>query len=120
LAIFAIFIACLGLFGLASFSVKQRQKEIGIRKVLGQSVFKIILMFIYDVNKLILLSFVISIPISIYVLNKWLHNFAYHITIDWVLIFVSGILAFFVAIGTVIIHAYSLAVSNPVDSLRNE
>lgn len=116
----AIFISCLGLFGLASFSVERRTKEIGVRKVLGASVSKIILLLTKDFSKWIILANIIAWPTAWFAMNSWLQNFAYrtHIGI-WIFIF-SASLAIFIALLIVSYQSIRAALANPVDSLRYE
>ncbi len=116
----AIFIACLGLFGLASFSAQQRTKEIGVRKVLGASVGQIISLLSIDFLKLILIAFVIASPIAWYFMNRWLQNFAYQIDISWWIFALAGVLAMLIALITVSFQAVKAALANPVNSLRSE
>jgi putative ABC transport system permease protein len=119
-AILAIFIACLGLFGLAAFTAERRTKEIGIRKVLGASVGNIILLLSKDFAKLVLTGFIVSLPFSYYVMNRWLQNFAYHIDIGWWVFALSGGLALIIALLTVSYQAVRAAIANPVKALRYE
>ncbi|MES1220223.1 MAG: FtsX-like permease family protein, partial [Bacteroidota bacterium] len=118
--IIAIFIACLGLFGLAAFSAEQRTKEIGIRKVLGASVGSVTALLSKDFIKLILISIVIASPVAWYFMNKWLQNFEYRITISWWMFAAAGLLAVLVALITVSFQAVKAALMNPVKSLRTE
>ena len=115
-----IFIACLGLFGLATFTAEQRKKEIGIRKVLGASVAGIMNLISLDFLKLVLVAFLIASPLAWYAMNRWLQNFAYRITIDWWIFALAGILAVLIALATVSFQAIKAALANPVKSLRTE
>ena len=116
----AIFIACLGLFGLASFVTEQRKKEIGIRKVMGATVFELINMLSKEFTKWILIANIIAWPVAYYIMNNWLNTFAYRINITlWVFI-LSGIIALLIALLTVSSHAVKAATTNPVESLRYE
>jgi len=116
----AIFISCLGLFGLASFSVERRTKEIGVRKVLGASVSKIILLLTKDFSKWIFLANIIAWPTAWFAMNRWLQNFAYRTDIGiWIFIF-STSLAFIIALLIVSYQSIRAALANPVDSLRYE
>jgi putative ABC transport system permease protein len=117
---FAIFIACLGLLGLSLFTTAQRMKEIGVRKVLGASVSNIVLLLSKDFIKLIIVSFLIASPIAWYVMHNWLEGFAYRIPISWWIFPSAGLLAFFIAIGTVSFQTMRAAAMNPVTSLRSE
>lgn len=119
-AALAIFVACLGLFGLAMFSTIQRTKEIGVRKVLGASVSNILMLVSKDFLILVLIASVIAFPIAWYAMNSWLQNFAYRININWQVFAVAGIVAFFVALVTISFQAIKSAIANPVKSLRTE
>ncbi len=116
----AILIACMGLFGLVAFSARQRIKEIGIRKVLGASVFSITQLLSKDFLKLVAVAFVIASPIAWYAMNKWLQDFAYRITISWWVFFMAGAVALFIALATVSFQSIKTAISNPIKSLRTE
>ncbi|WP_184550332.1 ABC transporter permease [Mucilaginibacter sp. FT3.2] len=116
----AIVIACLGLFGLAAYAAEQRTKEIGIRKVLGASVAAITRMLSLDFVKLVGISILIASPIAWYLMNLWLRDFAYRISIQWWVMVVAGCAALVIAIITVSFQAIKAAVANPVDSLKNE
>ena len=112
--------ACLGLFGLAFFVARQREKEIGIRKVLGASPVDIVSLLSGKYVPLILVSAAIACPAAWYFMGKWLQGFAYRIDIG-ALVFVSAVVAaFLVAMGTVAVQGLRAASANPVDSLRNE
>jgi predicted permease len=116
----AIFISCLGLFGMASFTAEQRTKEIGIRKVLGASVMNIVALISKDFIVLLIVSNVIAWPVAYYLMDKILSNYAYRTSIAaWVFV-VSGMMAVFIALLTVCIKIVKAAFSNPVDSLRYE
>ena len=119
-AIIAIAIACLGLFGLATFTAEQRTKEIGIRKVLGASVFGITSLLSRDFVKLILIAIVIASPIAWLAMNKWLNNFAYKTDISWWMYAATGALAIIIALATISFQAIKAAMANPVKSLRSE
>ncbi|GEO09218.1 ABC transporter permease [Segetibacter aerophilus] len=119
-ALIAGLIAGMGLFGLATFSAQQRIKEIGIRKVLGASVTQITTLLSKDFVKLVIIAFIIASPIAGYVMNKWLQNFAYKVTISWWIFLSAGIIAIIIAILTVGFQAVKAAVANPSDSLRTE
>lgn len=116
----AIFIACLGLFGLATFSVEQRIKEIGIRKVLGASVFQISKLVSKDFLVLVIISLLIATPLSWYSMNEWLQSFAYQTEITWWVFAIAGVVAVLIALVTVSSQAIKAALSNPVESLRSE
>jgi putative ABC transport system permease protein len=119
-ALIAIFIACLGLFGLAAFSAQQRIKEIGIRKVLGASVTDITGLLSKDFLVLVVIAIIIASPIAWWGMNKWLMDFAYRTNIDWWVFAVAGFAAVFIALLTVGTQAIKAAISNPVKSLRTE
>ncbi len=116
----SIFLACLGLLGLASLAAVNRIKEIGIRKVLGASVTSIVTLLSKDFLKLVLLAFIIATPIAWYFMNKWLQDFAYRINISAWLFVIAGIVALGIALITVSLQAIKAALSNPVKSLRSE
>lgn len=116
----AIVIACLGLFGLTTYIVEQRTKEVGIRKVLGASVSGIVALLSKDFVKLVLLAFVIAIPITWWAMDKWLADFAYRIDMEWWMFALTGLAAVAIALLTVTAQAIKAALANPVDSLRNE
>ena len=116
----AIFIACLGLFGLASFTAEKRTKEIGIRKVLGASVSGIVLFLTKEFTKWVILANLIAWPISYYAMSRWLQNFAYHVNIGIWTFLLSAALALVTALITISFQAVKTASSNPVDSLRYE
>ena len=118
--ILTICIACLGLFGLITFTTRQRVKEIGIRKVLGATVSNLVSMLTTGLLKLVVLSMLIAIPISWIVMNKWLQDFAYRINISWWVFFLSGLIAILIALTTVSFQAIKAAIANPVESLRSE
>jgi putative ABC transport system permease protein len=119
-AILAIFIACLGLFGLATFTAEQRTKEIGIRKVLGASVANITNLLSKDFLKLVLVAVVLASPIAYYLMDKWLQDFAYRIEISWWVFALAGVLAVLIAFLTVGYQSVRAALANPVKSLRTE
>jgi putative ABC transport system permease protein len=116
----AICISCLGLFGLAAFSAEQRNKEIGIRKVLGASVSGIVQLLSGDFLKLVLLAFLIATPISWWAMNKWLQGFAFKVPISWWMFAIAGFVTIVIALLTVSSQAVKAAVTNPVKSLRSE
>jgi len=116
----AIVIACLGLFGLALFSIQQRTKEIGIRKVLGASVTGIAGLLSGDFIRLVFIAILLASPVSWYVMNRWLQDYSYRITISWWLFVIAGVLAILIALCTVSFHAIKAAIANPVKSLRTE
>jgi putative ABC transport system permease protein len=116
----AIFIACLGLFGLSAFTITQRVKEIGVRKVLGASVPQIVLELSKDFLKLVLIASVIGLPVAWFSMNKWLLDFASRVTISWWILASAGIIALIIAFATISIQSIKAALANPVDSLRSE
>lgn len=116
----SIFLACLGLFGLAALAAVNRTKEIGIRKVLGASVPGIIALLSKDFLKLIIISLLIATPIAWYFMHKWLQDFAYRIHIGWWVFIIAGIAAVMTALITISFQAIKAAVANPVKSLRTE
>lgn len=119
-SILAIIIACLGLFGLASFSSTQRTKEVGIRKVLGASVPEIVRLFTIAYLKLMLIAIFIGAPICYFLMDKWLQNFAYHISIHWWLMVLPALLLIVISLITISSNAIKSGYANPVDSLKNE
>jgi putative ABC transport system permease protein len=119
-SILAIVVACMGLFGLATYAAEQRIKEIGIRKVLGASVSGIVNMLSVDFIKLILVSAMIAFPIAWWAMHKWLMNFAYRIDISWWIFLVAAAIALFIALTTISYQAIRAALMNPVKSLRTE
>lgn len=119
-SILAIVVACMGLFGLATYAAEQRIKEIGIRKVLGASVSGIVEMLSVDFVKLVMVSAVIAFPISWWAMNKWLTNFAYRIDISWWIFLVAAGIALLIALSTISFQAIRAALMNPVKSLRTE
>jgi ABC-type antimicrobial peptide transport system permease subunit len=116
----AVFIAGLGLFGLASFAAEKRAKEIGIRKVLGSSVAAVIYLLCKDFIKLVVLANLFAWPVSLLVMNNWLQNFPYHTGINWLIFILAGTAALVITLLTVSIRTVKAALINPVDSLRNE
>ncbi|QJD97125.1 FtsX-like permease family protein [Mucilaginibacter robiniae] len=118
--IMAILISCLGLFGLAAFSAEQRNKEIGIRKVLGASIAGIVQLLSVDFLKLVLVALLIAIPVAWWCMSQWLQSFAYRTSISWWMFALSGLIAMVIALGTIGFQAVKAAVLNPVKSLRSE
>ncbi|MHA4810741.1 ABC transporter permease [Flavitalea flava] len=119
-AMLTIFISCIGLFGLASLSIQQRTKEIGVRKVLGASVLTISRLLSKNFLFLVLIAFFIAMPAAWYAANRWLENFAYKIPISWVTFALAALLTLVVAMITVGYHTLRAALANPIRSLRNE
>lgn len=116
----AIFIGCLGLYGLASFMAQQKTKEIAIRKSLGASVTHIVAMFSKEFIMLIIIAFAIAVPVTWYVMNQWLQEFAFHIEISWIVFAIGIVSTLFITILTVGYRSLRAAGANPVDSLKNE
>jgi len=119
-SILAIFIACLGMFALASFNTEQRTKEIGVRKVLGASVSGIVFLFTKDFLKLVLVAVVFATPLAYLILDRWLEDFAYRVSINPVIFIVSAVTTFLIALITIAFQAVKAANANPVKSLRYE
>lgn len=117
-ALLSVFLSCLGLFGLALFSIEQRTKEIGIRKVLGASVASITTLLSTDFLRLVVIAIVIASPVSYYFMNKWLQDFAYRIDIEWWIFAISAVLAVLIAFLTVGYQSVKAALANPVKTLR--
>jgi putative ABC transport system permease protein len=116
----AIFIACLGLFGLSAFTITQRVKEIGIRKVLGATTGSIVELISKDFLLLVVIAAVIAFPVAWYAMHHWLQNFAYRIDIAWWVFILAGIIAIVIAFATISFQAIKVATSNPVKNLRSE
>jgi len=116
----AIFVACLGLFGLASFTATKRFKEIGVRKVLGSSVQSIVVLLSKDLLKPVLIATCIALPVGYWAMNKWLQTFAYKTTLSWWIFVLAAFITFGIALITVSIKAIRAAIANPVKSLRTE
>lgn len=120
LALMTIFVACLGLFGLVTFTAEQRIKEIGIRKVLGSTVNQIVGMLAKDFIKLVGISLVIAFPAGYFFMDMWLENFAYHIDIAWWIYALAAGITLLIAFGTICLRSVKAALMNPVDSLKSE
>jgi putative ABC transport system permease protein len=120
LASLGIFIACLGLFGLAAFMAEQRTKEIGVRKVLGADVAGIIALLSTDFLKLVFFAIVLAVPMAWFAANQWLSGFAYKTELSWWIFAIAGSAAIFIALFTVSFQSIKAAIANPIDSLRNE
>ena len=120
IALATIFIACLGLFGLATYSADQRIKEIGVRKVLGATVFNLTSLLSKDFLKLVLIAACIAFPVAWYATNQWLQQYAYHINVQWWVFLIAGVLAVSIALLTICYQAIKAAMANPVKSLRTE
>ena len=118
--VLAIFISCLGLFGLSAYVANQRKKEIGIRKVLGASINNILVMLNKEFIKLVLFAVIFAVPVSAYVMNNWLSNFAYRINLTAGMFILSGLITLLIALLTVSYQSLTAAASDPVDSLMEE
>ncbi|MFK7757864.1 MAG: FtsX-like permease family protein [Flavobacteriales bacterium] len=118
--ILAIFVACLGLFGLAAFLAEKRRKEIGVRKVLGASIINITYLFNKDFTRLVIISLILAFPMAYYIMNLWLQKFSYRIDLSWQTFITAGAAALVLAILTVSIQGIKAAIANPVKSLRSE
>jgi putative ABC transport system permease protein len=116
----AIFVGCLGLFGLAAYSAERRRKEVGIRKVLGASTKGVVVLLSKDFVKLVVISLLIASPVAWYFMNKWLRDFAYRINISWWIFILAAALTILIALLTVSFQAIKAAIANPVKSLRTE
>jgi len=119
-ALLAIVICCLGLFGLTSFVAEQRRKEIGVRKVLGATVLNVWNLLSKDFVRLVLISLLLSIPVSYYFMYKWLQNYQYRTNISWWVFVIAAVGAIAITIITVSYQAIKAAIANPVKSLRTE
>ena len=119
-AILGIFISCLGLYGLSAFMAEQRTKEIGVRKVLGASVFNLVYLLSSGITKLIVIAIIIAIPVSWYAVNGWLAGFAYHINVSWLVFFIAAFAALSIAWITVSYESVKAAIVNPIKSLKTE
>jgi putative ABC transport system permease protein len=119
-SVLAILIACLGLFGLATYAAEQRNKEIAIRKVIGASTSNIINILSADFIKLVCISILTASPVGWFAMNKWLQNFAYRINISWMVFAVAGLIAIAIALITISFQSIKAAIANPVKSLRTE
>ena len=116
----AFFVSCLGLFGLALFASEQRKKEIGLRKVNGSGIGQIVWVLSADITKLIIISFVLACPVSYYLMEKWLQNFAYRTNITVWIFGITILLTYFIALSTIGYQSYKAAAANPVNTLRSE
>lgn len=119
-SVITILIACMGLFGLVTYTAEQRTKEIGIRKVLGASITQVTGMLSGDFIKLVLIASLIAFPVAWWSMNKWLQSFAYRIDISWWVFVIAGVLAILVTLITISFRAIRAAMTNPVKSLRTE
>jgi ABC-type antimicrobial peptide transport system permease subunit len=119
-AFIAVFISCMGLFGLSMFMAEQRTKEIGIRKVIGASVSGIVALLSGNFLLLVTIAFVIASPLAWWAMNKWLQDFAYRTDIGWTVFAMTALIALFIALVTISFQAIKAAMANPVKSLRTE
>ncbi|HEK20195.1 MULTISPECIES: ABC transporter permease [unclassified Mucilaginibacter] len=119
-AIVAIIISCLGLFGLAAFTAEQRGKEIGIRKVLGASIASLVSLLSVEFIVLVIIALIIAAPLAYWLMNLWLQNFAYRISLQWWIFIAAGFVAVLIAFATVGLQTIKAAMANPVKSLRSE
>ena len=116
----AIILSCMGLFGIASIIIRQRVKEIGVRKVLGASVSGIVALVSKEFIKPVIIAFLIAVPIGWWAMNKWLQNYAYRVNVQWWVFAIAGIAAVLITICTVSFQSIKAAIANPVKSLRTE
>jgi len=116
----AIFVACLGLFGLAAFTAQQRTKEIGVRKVMGASVSSIIILLSREFGRLLLIAVVLAVPVSWYFMNSWLQDFYFRINLGPGIFVIAGVITIAIAWITMSWQSIKAATANPVDSLRDE
>ena len=119
-AAIAIFISCLGLLGLATYTAQVRTREIGVRKVLGANIGGIIRLLAMNFLKLVFIAILIAVPVAWYLTDKWLQDFAYRINISWTVFAIAGVLAMLIAILTISFQSIRAAIANPVKSLRTE
>jgi hypothetical protein len=119
-SVLAIFVACLGLFGLATFTTEQRLREVGVRKVLGASVASIVKLLSRDFLTLVAFAVIISVPLGWWAIGRWLENFAYRIDLEWWMFIMAGIVAIAIASFTISFQSISAARTNPAKTLRSE
>ncbi|MEL6925738.1 MAG: FtsX-like permease family protein, partial [Bacteroidota bacterium] len=119
-AFIAMLISCLGLLGLIGFIAKQKTKEIGVRKVLGASVFSIVVLLSRDLLRLVAVAFLIAVPITWYFMRDWLGNFAYGVQMNWWVFLLAGLGALGIAFLTMCLHSIRAATADPIKSLRND
>jgi putative ABC transport system permease protein len=119
-SVLTIFIACVGLFGLSAYMASQRTKEIGIRKVLGSTGSKIVMLLSKDFSKLVLLAFIPAVPVSYFVMDRWLKSFSYRTSISLWIFLLAGLAALLVAQITVSFQALKAANAHPADAIRTE
>lgn len=116
----AIFIGCLGLFGLAAYTTEQRTKEIGIRKVLGASVINVLMVLSKEFAKLIIIGFCFAVPVSYFVMNNWLRNFTFRVELSVMTFLIAGALTLLIALMTVSYQVVKAASKNPIETLKYE
>ncbi|MBS1950602.1 MAG: acidobacterial duplicated orphan permease [Cytophagales bacterium] len=116
----ALFISCLGLFGLASFTLEQGRKSVAVRKVMGASVSEIVMMMSKDFLKLVLMGMLLAAPVAYFAMNRWLQGFVYNVGFGWIVFFYAAVVGLVVAFTTVSYHSLKAALSNPVESLKSE
>jgi ABC-type antimicrobial peptide transport system permease subunit len=116
----SILISCLGLFGLSAFTAEQRSKEVGVRKVLGSSVFEIVFMLSKEYAKLIVIAFIIAVPFGYYLMQDWLNNFEFRTVLEPHVFLLAGLISLIIGALTISFKSYQAAVVNPVKSLKNE
>jgi putative ABC transport system permease protein len=119
-ALFAVFIACMGLFGLSAINASNRTKEIGIRKVLGAEVGDIFVQLSRGFFGVVGVAILVATPVAWWVMNRWLEDFAYRIELRWWMFFLVGVVVLLIALVTVSYQTVKAALANPVDSLRTE
>jgi ABC-type antimicrobial peptide transport system permease subunit len=119
-AALAIFISCLGLYGLSAFLAERRTKEIGVRKVMGASVLHVVYLLSKTFTKPILIAMIFAAPLAWFVMNEWLDSFAFHVTISWTIFLIAFLASLFIAWLTVSFESIKAAIANPSESLRNE
>jgi putative ABC transport system permease protein len=119
-SLLAIFIACLGLFGLSSFTTETRTKEIGIRKVLGASLSKIVTLLSKEYTKWVLVANIIACPVAYFTMDRWLNNFAYRVSIGWTVFILTALLTFVITLFTVSYQSIKAALGDPAEALRYE
>ena len=118
--LFAIFVSCLGLYGLVTLITVQRTKEIGIRKVLGATVNQLFALMTKDFIKLVFWALVIALPVAGFMMSKWLSSYAYHVSLNWTMFVIPGLLVFFIALVVISGEIIKAAFNNPVNTLRTE
>jgi putative ABC transport system permease protein len=119
-AVLVIIISCLGIVGLAEFSIKKRTKEIGLRKISGAKVFEVIALLNKDFTRWVVIAFIIAVPGAWFVMHKWLENFAYRTGLSWWIFALAGLIAMVIALLTVSFQSWRAATRNPVEALRYE